>query len=226
MAATVNTPGRPAPPKPVSKPGKVKLVRALHNYTAEHSDELSFEEGDLLYIQDSVQSNASCKKVQATCGNRTGWIPMSAVEEQVTEVVLPLHDAARRGNTIFLKECLSGGLSGTALDSAGCTPLYWAALSGHEDCVQLLLELPNPALNAQNKMGDTPLHVAANHGHLNIVTLLLQGGADASLQNNAGLTAEDIAQNPAIKNEIQMSRYHKDASLHGYNEDDYNDDSD
>ncbi|CAB0031292.1 unnamed protein product [Trichogramma brassicae] len=167
MAATVNTPGRPAPPKPITKPGKVKVVRALFKYTAQHNDELSFEEGDLLYVYDSGQSNTS-NKLQARCGTKRGWIPANYVEEQVEEIVLPLHEAARRGNLSFLKECLSSGVSGTGLDSAGNTPLYWAARAGHEDCVQLLLELANPAVNAQNKMGDTPLHVAASRGHTNV----------------------------------------------------------
>lgn len=71
------------------------------------------------------------------------------VEEQVEEIVLPLHEAARRGNISFLREGLSSGVSGTGLDSAGNTPLYWAARAGHEDCVKLLLEIPNPAVNAQ-----------------------------------------------------------------------------
>ena len=71
------------------------------------------------------------------------------MEEQVEEIILPLHEAARRGNLIFLKECLEGGVSGTGLDTAGNTPLYWAARAGHEDCVKLLLELSNPAVNAQ-----------------------------------------------------------------------------
>jgi ankyrin repeat protein len=71
------------------------------------------------------------------------------VEEQVEEIILPLHEAARRGNVSFLRECLNSGVSGTGLDSAGNTPLYWACRAGHEDCVKLLLDLPNPAVNAQ-----------------------------------------------------------------------------
>ncbi|XP_014220376.1 osteoclast-stimulating factor 1-like [Trichogramma pretiosum] len=224
MAATVNTPGRPAPPKPITKPGKVKVVRALFKYTAQHNDELSFEEGDLLYVYDSGQSNTS-NKLQARCGTKRGWIPANYVEEQVEEIVLPLHEAARRGNLSFLKECLSSGVSGTGLDSAGNTPLYWAARTGHEDCVQLLLELANPAVNAQNKMGDTPLHVAASHGHTNIVNLLLNANCNPAIKNNAGHTAEELASNLVIKNAIQKSQQLYTApSLE--NEEEYYDDSD
>ncbi|XP_011504258.1 PREDICTED: osteoclast-stimulating factor 1-like [Ceratosolen solmsi marchali] len=226
MAATLNTPGRPAPPKPVSKPGKVKVVRALYKYVAQHSDELSFEEGDLLYVYDNGQSKVS-NRLQAQCGNRKGWIPANYVEEQVEEIILPLHEAARRGNISFLRECLNSGVSGTGLDSAGNTPLYWAARAGHEDCVKLLLDLPNPAVNAQNKMGDSPLHVAASHGHLNIVNRLLEAGNDATLKNNTGYTAQELASDPVIKNVIQLSQQHYNAkTIHDYNEEDYNDESD
>ncbi|KAJ8673446.1 hypothetical protein QAD02_004708 [Eretmocerus hayati] len=228
MATTLNTPGRPAPPRPVSKPGKVKVVRALKQYIAQHSDEISFEEGDLLYVYDREQSNAS-NRLQATSGGRKGWIPADYVEDQVEEIILPLHEAARRGNTSFLQECLSGGVSGTGLDSAGNTPLYWAARAGHEDCVKLLLGLSNPAVNAQNKMGDSPLHIAASHGHLNVVNILLEAGSDTSLKNSSGSTALDLACDAATKNTIQMSQQNfRDNSkiLHSYTEDDYNDESD
>ncbi|XP_058789865.1 osteoclast-stimulating factor 1-like [Phymastichus coffea] len=225
MAATVNIPGRPAPPKPISKPGKVKVVRALMKYTAQHNDELSFEEGDLLYVYDSGLLTSS-NQLQARCGNKKGWIPANYVEEKVEELVLPLHEAARRGNISFLQECLSGGVSGTGLDSAGNTPLYWAARAGHEDCVKLLLDLQNPAINAQNKMGDSPLHVAASHGHLNVVNLLLEAGSDVSLQNNDGYTAEELACDSTIKNAIQMSQQDPSINTHNYNEDDYGDESD
>lgn len=71
------------------------------------------------------------------------------VEEQTEEIVLPLHDAARRGNVNFLKELLRQGISGTALDAAGNTPLYWAARTGHLECAKELLSLPNPVVDAQ-----------------------------------------------------------------------------
>jgi ankyrin repeat protein len=87
------------------------------------------------------------------------------------EVEQPLHEAARRGNLNFMRECLKQGVSGTGLDSAGNTPLYWASHAGHVDCVQELLALPKPAVNVQvsdtrrsqqiqdmEKVHDSPCH--------------------------------------------------------------------
>lgn len=76
-------------------------------------------------------------------------------------------------------------------------------------------------------MGDSPLHVAASHGHLNIVNLLLEAGSDTSLRNNAGSTAEELAGDSLIKNAIQLSQQQYSATtMHDYNEEDYNDESD
>lgn len=71
------------------------------------------------------------------------------MEGQTEEVEMPLHEAARRGNLSFLQECLLQGVSGSGLDSAGNTPLYWASHGGHIECANELLALNNPAVNAQ-----------------------------------------------------------------------------
>lgn len=212
----------PVPPKTSWKPGRVKVVRALYKYTAQQPDELSFDEGDILYVHEKdVESNWW----KAKCGSREGLIPVNYVEEQMQEIVLPLHEAARRGNVSSLKEYLKQGVSGTGLDAAGNTPLYWAACTGHIDCIKELLCLPNAAINAQNKMGETPLHIAASHGHLDVVNLLLKNGADASIKNNDDLTAKDLSSDAAIKNAIQLCQSHYNIKC-GYADDDYNDESD
>ncbi|XP_043672150.1 osteoclast-stimulating factor 1-like isoform X1 [Vespula pensylvanica] len=212
----------PVPPKTSWKPGKVKVVRALYKYTAQQADELSFDEGDILYVYEKdIDSNWW----KAKCGSREGLIPVNYVEEQMEEILLPLHEAARRGNVSFLKEYLKQGVSGTGLDAAGNTPLYWAACTGHIDCVKELLSLPNSAINAQNKVGETPLHIAANHGHLDVVNLLLKNGADPFIKNNDKLTAKDLSSNIAIKNALQLNQLHRDIKC-GYTDDDYNDGSD
>ena len=45
-----------SPPAKPPKPKNVKLIRAEHAYVAEEEDELSFDEGDLLYVLDSSKS--------------------------------------------------------------------------------------------------------------------------------------------------------------------------
>lgn len=215
---------RPAPPKPIPKPGKVKVVRALYNYTAQLADELSFQEGDLLYVFDQVTDPNWWK---ARCGNRTGLIPSNYVESQTEEVEMPLHEAARRGNLSFLQECLRQGVSGTGLDSAGNTPLYWASHGGHIDCVKELLSLPNQILDAQNKVGDTALHIAAARGHTKVVEILLERGANADLCNKDDQTPLDLAMNPALRNIIQLNKSHRTINhLTCYSAEDYADDSD
>lgn len=210
------------PPKTTWKPGRVKVVRALYKYTAQREDELSFEEGELLYVYDKdIEPNWW----KAKCGNREGLVPANYVEKQAEEIELPLHDAARRGNIAFLKEYLKQGVSGTGLDAVGNTPLYWAAKAGHADCVKELLNFPNPAINAQNKMGDTPLHIAASHGHIDVINILLEYGADPTLKNCDGLTAEELSCEISIKNAIQLSQRGYEGS-YGYAADDYNDESD
>lgn len=78
-------------------------------------------------------------------------------------------------------------------------------------------------------MGDTPLHVAAGHGHLEMIDLLLKYGADTTLKNNDGFTAEGLSSDASIKNAIQLSQLKTQCqydNAYGYNDDEYNDDSD
>lgn len=48
---------RRAPPPPTSKPAMVNVVRALFNFEARNGDEMSFKEGDLVYLIDKSDPN-------------------------------------------------------------------------------------------------------------------------------------------------------------------------
>ncbi|RZF44684.1 hypothetical protein LSTR_LSTR000636 [Laodelphax striatellus] len=209
------------PPKLKPKPGQVKVVRALYNYTAQREDELSFQEGDILYVFDQISDPNWWK---ARCGNKTGAIPSNYVEAHTEIIDTPLHEAARRGNLNFLQQCLQQGVSATGLDTVGNTALYWACLGGHLDCVNELLAIPKLPLNAQNKIGETALHAASSRGHCEIVALLLAAGADVNIQNMDGETATSLA-SPAVRALIASSK-HKSIPTYSYKPQDYADDSD
>nr|CAJ44456.1 osteoclast-stimulating factor [Suberites domuncula] len=187
---------KPPPPKPVPrKPGHVEVVRAIYAYASQHADELSFEEGDTLYI---IEKNDD-GWWRAKCGKKEGLIPSNYIEGSTESIDNPLHEAAKRGNLPFLEECLTNRVSVNGLDKSGSTALHWAASGGHTDCAQALLRVHNVELNAQNKLGDTPLHNASWKGHADIVSLLLEAGANVSIRNNEKQLAYDLSsKNPEV----------------------------
>jgi len=128
------------------KPGHVKVLRALYKYTAQYHDELSFEEGDVLYV---TGTTSDPNWLRAICGNKSGIIPCNYVTDNVELIETPLHDAAKRGNLAFLEECLRNGVSVNGLDKASNTALYWASHAGHVACMNILLQCSNIELNVQ-----------------------------------------------------------------------------
>ena len=184
----------PAPPPP--KPGSIRVVQALYPYNAQHVDELTFGEGDLLYIIEAANLEAGWLK--AKCKGKIGLIPGNYVETQSESIPNPLQEAAKRGNLEFLNECLQNKVSVNSLDKSGSTAIHWAARGGHVECATALLKYPNIQVNVQNKLGDTPLHNAAWKGDSIVVGLLLEAGADIAVKNNEKQTPYDLSKHPEV----------------------------
>ncbi|XP_046543039.1 osteoclast-stimulating factor 1-like [Haliotis rubra] len=181
------------PPPPVPKPGQVKVVRAMYRYEAQQNDELTFDEGDLLYIIDKTDSSWW----KAKCGGKVGLIPSNYVEDNTESVDYPLHEAAKRGNIDFMTECISNRVSVNGLDKAGSTPLHWAAHGAHRGYIKLYYIETLMCVFVQNKLGDTPLHSAAWKNHSEAVKMLLNKGARANVTNNEKKLPLDLAKDPA-----------------------------
>ncbi|CAG9538569.1 unnamed protein product [Cercopithifilaria johnstoni] len=188
-------------PRPAPKPGRVTVYRALRDYTAQNDKELSFSEGDLLYVSDSSNDE---KWWPARCRNQAGLIPSNYVMT-AEYVEYPLHDAARRGNIQGVKECLDNAVSVNGLDKSGSTPLYWSSHGGHVEIVKLLCSIPSMCISAQNKIGDTALHAAAWKGHLECVRILLEHGASTTIRNNERKRPVDLAGDPETRALIQLA---------------------
>ena len=117
------------------------------------------------------------------------WVWLFAVMFIIGLVIrmLPksVHNLAAEGNIrAFRKIAKSQGNPGLeAVAPDGGTPLYLAALNGHEELVKLLLS-HDFSVNTTTNYGQTPLHGAASDGHLGIIKLLFEKGADVNAKQS------------------------------------------
>lgn len=72
------------------------------------------------------------------------------------------------------------------------TALFFAALQGNEDFVELLLRF-NPKIGAVDKFGSSPIYYAAAANHVGVIEILAEKGANLNKQNRQGLTALMVA---------------------------------
>lgn len=78
-------------------------------------------------------------------------------------------------------------------------PLHAAALGGHADVVEVLLQCGSLDINATTATLCTPLHCAALAGSIECLRALLQAGANPDLQTCHGQTALELIANEALR---------------------------
>lgn len=106
---------------------------------------------------------------------------------QLGETALML--AALKGNLDIVRRLLE---LGAQLNQEGWTALHYAATSGHADVIRMLVE-KSAYIDAESPNKTTPLMMAARFNHQPAAKALLDGGADPTRTNEAGLTARDYA---------------------------------
>jgi len=113
-----------------------------------------------------------------------------------------LYNAAKRGNTLTVKEILNANpeswlwdnvfgsfVNTRKSDSHGWSALHTAAFHGHHEVVSALLTHKAVSVNQVDDNGWTPLLVACRAGHLEVVKVLLKDGRiDVNIPNNLGST--------------------------------------
>jgi ankyrin repeat protein len=82
---------------------------------------------------------------------------------------------------------------GAIVTYPGWTPLHYAAAGGDDEIVAILLA-HHAYIDAETPSQLTPLMIAAREGQEAAARLLMREGADATLKNNEGLTAAQIAE--------------------------------
>ncbi|MDB5824365.1 MAG: hypothetical protein JWR21_3069 [Herminiimonas sp.] len=88
----------------------------------------------------------------------------------------------------------------------GWTALHYAAAVGNNEIVQILLEAA-AYIDAESPNKTTPIMMAARGGHILTVKLLLDEGADATIKNEAGMTAIDFARQGEFKDIVEGLTY-------------------
>lgn len=106
--------------------------------------------------------------------------------------------AALGGHLVLAKGLIEKGAD---VNKTGWAPLHYAATKGHLNIMKLLLEA-HAYIDAESPNKSTPLMMAAMYGTFDAVKLLVDEGADISLKNEQGLTAQDFAKR-AERQDIQ-----------------------
>jgi ankyrin repeat protein len=88
---------------------------------------------------------------------------------------------------------LKAGADSSLRHESGAMPIHLAAASNYVGALQELLVRRPQDVDAKTNIGITPLMMAATEGHAEAVALLLKFGADSTLKDDEGLTANDVA---------------------------------
>jgi ankyrin repeat protein len=81
---------------------------------------------------------------------------------------------------------LTAGADLRARDSAGHTPLHWAAAAAGSSEIVALMISHGAQMDAKDRMGQTPLHLAAFSGDVASVTCMLDKGAALTARDSCG----------------------------------------
>ncbi len=95
--------------------------------------------------------------------------------------------AASKGKLDRVQQLLDQGVSASARDLSGFTPLEHAATMGHTEIVKLLIAR-GADVNGQDVMGGTPLFRACAEGRVETVKALIVAGADVNAKSVTGVT--------------------------------------
>ncbi|KAG7170631.1 Ankyrin repeat and SAM domain-containing protein 6-like [Homarus americanus] len=134
--------------------------------------------------------------VAATCNRPdiANFLQKKTTRQKKKGALCDIMDASRRGDVKAVQEILLADPSQCQVPTAdGATPLMVAAMLGHMQVAQMLLQYGAHIDAQDHKNGWTALMQAIYHRETDMAKFLIQWGADISKISHKGYTAFDIA---------------------------------
>lgn len=141
------------------------------------------------FLKSEAKTSGSSQAMMIAPGD--DWRDSRAVPQQMTG----LHLTAYLGLTEAMVALMEDGRTPNVKDTWGRTPLSYAAMTGNEATVRLLLKKDNVDPNPTDRYDMTPLCFASENGHESVVKLLLSSGrVDVESRTIFGQTSMSIAE--------------------------------
>ncbi len=90
-----------------------------------------------------------------------------------------IHDAAKSGDIVKVRQLLTQGIPVNARDKDQCTPLHWATAAGRTEVAKLLMR-SGADVNARDSFQWTPAVTAEKNNHPDLASLIREQGAGGS----------------------------------------------
>jgi len=166
-----------------------------------------------------IQRGMDPNTVEETRGESALMVAIREESNKVIKLLLNARDfnpevRARNGDTALMmaafmrrRDVVQALLAkGAQVNQVGWTALHYAAASGDVEIVRMLLD-KHAYIDAASPNKTTPLMMAARGGHIMVVKLLHDEGADATLKNEADMSAIDFARMGEFKDIVEGLTY-------------------
>ncbi|XP_014252724.2 uncharacterized protein LOC106668453 isoform X3 [Cimex lectularius] len=201
----------PAPPEVGEDSDTQKAVEEQISEEEKQLAEELVKTGDMEAMAEMVLAGQGSALLGLTSDNPDVQLFINNVPQYMAKIER-VHKAAREGDLRGVQTSLDRRKFAVARDNSTPlkpTPLHVAALFGRTSVLRYLAGRFPETMHAQDSAGRSPLHYAAtlpDNGHF--YSLLVTLGADKSLADDAGKTAEDYLRNRAeLTRESLLAEY-------------------
>jgi Ankyrin repeats (3 copies) len=144
------------------------------------------EQSVLHFLKNEAKVSASSQAMMLSKDD--SWL-RRGYSQSVPRQITGVHLTARFGLREVMIALVENGYNLNVKDTHQQTPLWWAAESGHEAVVKLLLAQDGVDPDSKDNYGQTPLSSAAENGHEAVVKLLLsKDSVDPDTKDKHGWT--------------------------------------